>query len=253
MQISGSVAVVTGGASGLGEATARAFHSQGAKVAIFDMNEARGTALAAELGENLLFVSVDVTSEDSVAAAMVQVIEKFGSLSICVNCAGIATAMKTLGRDGPHPLGQFAKTIDINLVGTFNVLRLAAAEMAKNEPNSDGERGVVVNTASVAAFDGQKGQAAYAASKGGIAAMSLPVARDLAYNGIRCCAIAPGLFMTPMLEGLGEEVCIELAKDVVFPKRLGTPSEYAQLAGFIVTAPYLNGETIRLDGGIRLP
>ncbi len=253
MQISGSTAIVTGGASGLGEATVRALHAKGAKVVIFDMNAEGGAAVAAELGDNVVFAEVNVTDEASVAAGVAKAVETFGSLSICVNCAGIATAKKTLGRDGAHELGLFAKTIDINLVGTFNVLRLAAAEMARNDPNEDGERGVIVNTASVAAFDGQKGQAAYAASKGGIAAMSLPVARDLAYNGIRCNAIAPGLFMTPMLEGLGEEVCVELAKDVVFPKRLGKPAEYAQLAAFLVEAPYMNGETVRLDGGIRLP
>lgn len=252
MKISGSTAIVTGGASGLGEATVRALHAQGAKVVIFDMNAEGGAAVAAELGDDVIFVEVNVTDEESVVAGVAKA-ARFGRLSICVNCAGIATAVKTLGRDGAHPLGLFAKTIDINLVGTFNVLRLAAAEMAKNDPNADGERGVIINTASVAAFDGQKGQAAYAASKGGIAGMSLPVARDLAYNGIRCNAIAPGLFMTPMLEGLGEEVCVELAKDVVFPKRLGKPAEYAQLAVFLVEAPYMNGQTVRLDGGIRLP
>ncbi|MBV1862962.1 MAG: SDR family NAD(P)-dependent oxidoreductase [Rhodobacteraceae bacterium] len=253
MQLSGSVAIVTGGASGLGEATVREFSSQGASVAIFDMNADRGTNLAEELGSNVIFVPVNVVDEASVSAGIAQVIEKFGAISICINCAGIATAVKTVGRDGAHPLGDFSRTLDVNLKGTFNVLRLAAVEMTKNDANANGERGVIVNTASVAAFDGQKGQAAYAASKGGIAAMSLPVARDLAYNGIRCCAIAPGLFLTPMFESLGEEVCIELAKDVTFPKRLGKPAEFASLARVIVENVYLNGETIRLDGGIRLP
>jgi len=253
MQLSQTVAIVTGGASGLGEATVRDFISQGASVAIFDMNTDGGSALAEELGARALFIATDVTQESSVSDGIAKVIEKFGSLSVCVNCAGIASAIKTVGRDGAHPLAQFTKTIDINLNGTFNVLRLAAVEMAKNDANDNGERGVIINTASVAAFDGQKGQAAYAASKGGIAALSLPVARDLAYNGIRCCAIAPGLFLTPLFEALGEDVCIELAKDVTFPRRLGKPAEFAHLARFIVENAYMNGETIRLDGAIRLP
>ncbi len=252
MQLSGSVAIVTGGASGLGEATVREFAANGASVAIFDMNAERGEQLAKELGSNVIFAPVNVTDENSVSEGIARTIEKFGSLSICVNCAGIATATKTVGRNGPHPLADFTKTLDINLNGTFNVLRLAAVEMAKNDANENGERGVIVNTASVAAFEGQKGQAAYAASKGGIAALSLPVARDLAYNGIRCCAIAPGLFLTPLFEALGQDVCVELAKDVTFPKRLGKPSEFASLARTIVENAYLNGETIRLDGAIRL-
>ncbi len=253
MQLSGSVAIVTGGASGLGEATVRDFALQGAKVAIFDMNTERGEALATELQGAAMFVPVDVTQEDSVAKGIARVVEKFGNLSICVNCAGIAIAAKTLGRDGAHPLDGFTKVVNVNLIGTFNVLRLAAQEMAKNTPNQSGERGVVVNTASVAAFDGQKGQAAYAASKGGIAALSLPVARDLARESIRCCAIAPGLFLTPMLAGMPQEVRDALAADVTFPKRLGDPAEFAALARSIVENAYLNGETIRLDGAIRLP
>jgi len=253
MQLSGSVAIITGGASGLGEATVREFAAHGASVAIFDMNAERGAQVAAELGNKVLFVPVDVADEASVSNGVAKVVEAFGSLSICINCAGIATARKTLGRDGAHPLDEFSRTLDINLKGTFNVLRLASVEMAKNEPNDDGERGVIVNTASVAAFEGQKGQAAYAASKGGIAALSLPVARDLSFNGIRCNAIAPGLFLTPLLEGLGQEVCDTLAKDVIFPKRLGKTSEFAGLARFMVESAYLNGTTIRLDGAIRLP
>lgn len=253
MQLSGSVAIVTGGASGLGEATVREFVSQGASVAIFDMNAERGAQVAADLGDKVIFVPVDVVSENSVSDGIAKVMETFGTLSICVNCAGIATAKKTIGRDGAHPLDEFGRTLDINLKGTFNVLRLASVEMAKNDPNDDGERGVIVNTASVAAFEGQKGQAAYAASKGGIAALSLPVARDLSFNGIRCNAIAPGLFLTPLLEGLGEEVCTELAKDVIFPKRLGKTGEFAKLARFMVESAYLNGTSIRLDGAIRLP
>ena len=253
MQLSGTIAIVTGGASGLGEATAREFLSQGAKVALFDRNAERGALLQAELGDSVLFVNTDVTDEVSVSAALEQVIETLGKPSVCVNCAGVASATKTVNRDGAHPLDSFSKVVNINLIGTFNVLRLVAASMATNEPNENGERGVVINTASVAAFDGQKGQAAYAASKGGVAALSLPVARDLAYNGIRCCAIAPGLFMTPMFEGLGPEITAELASDVTFPKRLGDPTEFAHLARTIVENAYLNGETIRLDGAIRLP
>ncbi|MCP5085903.1 MAG: 3-hydroxyacyl-CoA dehydrogenase [Rhodobacteraceae bacterium] len=253
MQLSGSVAVVTGGASGLGEATVRAFVAAGAKVAIFDMNAARGEELAEEFGNAAIFVPVDVTQEDSVAKGITAVVEKFGNLSICVNCAGIAPAAKTLGREGAHPLDLYSKVISVNQIGTFNVLRLAAEEMAKNEANQNGERGVIVNTASIAAFDGQKGQAAYASSKGAVAALSLPVARDLSRDGIRCCAIAPGLFLTPMMAGLPEDVQVALAKDVTFPKRLGDPAEFAHLAQTIVENAYLNGETIRLDGAIRLP
>ncbi|MCP5073734.1 MAG: 3-hydroxyacyl-CoA dehydrogenase [Rhodobacteraceae bacterium] len=253
MQLSGSVAIITGGASGLGEATVRAFVSAGAKVAIFDMNAARGEELAQELDSAALFVPVDVTQEDSVAKGIAAVVEKFGSLSICVNCAGIAPAAKTLGKEGPHPLELYSKVISVNQIGTFNVLRLVAVEMAKNDANQNGERGVIVNTASIAAFDGQKGQAAYASSKGAVAALSLPVARDLSRDGIRCCAIAPGLFLTPMMAGLPEDVQVALAKDVTFPKRLGDPAEFAHLAQTIVENAYLNGTTIRLDGAIRLP
>ena len=253
MQLSGSVAIVTGGASGLGEATVRDFAAHGASVAIFDMNADRGEALAVELNGSAIFVPVDVTREDSVAKAIAVVIEKFGSLSICVNCAGIAPAAKTLGREGAHPLDLYTKVINVNQIGTFNVLRLAAQEMAKNDANETGERGVIVNTASIAAYDGQKGQVAYASSKGAVAAMSLPVARDLSRDGIRCCAIAPGLFLTPMMAGLPQDVQDALARDVTFPKRLGDPADFAQLARVIVENSYLNGETIRLDGAIRLP
>ena len=253
MKIDNAVAVVTGGASGLGEATVRNFVAGGGRVAIFDLNEERGDKVAGELGDAASFHRADVTDEASIAAALDAAAAAHGRIQICVNCAGIGVAMKTMGKDGPHPLKLFKSVIDINLVGTFNVLRLAAERMADNEPGDDGERGVIINTASVAAFDGQKGQVAYSASKGGIVGMTLPIARDLAFYGIRVCAIAPGLFLTPLFEGLGEEVCEKLAADVTFPKRLGKPSEYADLARAIVENPYFNGETIRLDGAIRLP
>ena len=250
MQISSTKAIITGGASGLGEATARVFREAGAAVTLFDRDADRGPQIAEEIGAH--FANVDVTDESSVAAGVADAVKAMGGISACVNCAGIATGEKTVGKHGPHALGTFQKTIDINLVGSFNVLRLAAAEMAKNTPNEDGERGVIVNTASIAAFDGQKGQAAYAASKAALAGLSLPVARDLASSGIRIMAIAPGIFLTPMLEGLGEEIIETLSADVTFPKRLGKPSEYAKLAQFIVENPYLNGETIRLDGALRM-
>jgi len=252
VDIKNAVAIVTGGASGLGEATVRNFVAGGAKVAIFDLNKERGNALVAELGEAVVFHEVDVTSEESVIDAVNSVAENFERIDICVNCAGIAFGIKTMGRDGPHGLDAFRKVLDINVTGTFNVFRLAAEKMADNDANEEGERGVIINTASVAAFEGQKGQVAYSASKGAIAAMTLPVARDLAFYGIRICTIAPGLFLTPLFEGLGKEVCDSLAKDVPFPRRLGAPSEYGDMARTIVETPYLNGETIRLDGAIRL-
>ncbi len=253
MKINETVAIVTGGASGLGEATVRNFVEGGARVAIFDMNVERGEMVARELGDAVIFHKVDVTSEDDVKAGIAAAMDAFGKITANVNCAGIGVAAKTLGKDGPHALGLFKKTIDINLTGTFNVFRLAAEQMAKNEPNEDGERGVIINTASVAAFDGQKGQVAYSATKGAIVGMTLPVSRDLAYYGIRICAIAPGLFLTPLFEGLGQEVVDSLSAQVTFPKRLGKPSEYGALARTIVESAYMNGETFRLDGAIRLP
>lgn len=252
MKIENSVAIVTGGASGLGEATMRNFIAGGAKVAVFDLNEERGKMLVEELGEAVRFYKVDVVSEESVSKAIDDVAEQFGRVDICVNCAGIAFGIKTMGKDGPHSLDAFKKVLDINVTGTFNVFRLAAEKMTTNDPNDEGERGVIINTASVAAYEGQKGQVAYSASKGAIAAMTLPAARDLAFYGIRICTIAPGLFLTPLFEGLGKEVCDALAKDVPFPRRLGAPSEYGDMARKIVETPYLNGETIRLDGAIRL-
>lgn len=253
MNLKETVAVITGGASGLGEATVRNFVAGGARVAIFDMNAERGEMVAKELGDAVLFQKVDVTDEASVVAAIAATMEKFGKITANVNCAGIGVASKTLGKEGPHTLSLFKKVVDINLTGTFNVFRLCAEQMAKNQPNEDGERGVIVNTASVAAFDGQKGQVAYSATKGAIVGMTLPVSRDLAYYGIRICAIAPGLFLTPLFEGLGQEVVDLLSAQVTFPKRLGKPSEYGSLARTIVESPYMNGETIRLDGAIRLP
>lgn len=250
MQIDQTAAIITGGASGLGEATARAFRKAGANVVIFDRDAARGTEVADEIGAG--FAEVDVTDEASVASGITLAVAHMGKINACVNCAGIAIGEKTVGRDGPHALNTFQRTVDINLVGTFNVLRLAAAQMAGNAPNEDGERGVIVNTASVAAFDGQMGQVSYAASKAGIAGMSLPVSRDLARSGIRIMAIAPGIFLTPMLEGLGQEIIDGLSVDVTFPKRLGKPAEFASLAQFIVENGYLNGEVIRIDGALRM-
>ncbi|WP_342075559.1 SDR family NAD(P)-dependent oxidoreductase [Yoonia sp. SS1-5] len=242
MKIENAKAIVTGGASGLGAATTKGLVDAGALVTIFD-RDPRGADFAAEIGA--YFAQVDVTDEDSVSKGLDQAIAAMDGLNTAINCAGIATTEKTLGRDGPHTQASFKRTIDINLNGTFNIARLAAAAM------KDG--GVIINTASVAAFDGQKGQAAYAASKAGIAGLSLPMARDLARNGIRVMSIAPGIFRTPMLEGLGQEVMDGLAADVVYPQRLGDPSEFAALARFIVECDYLNGTTIRLDGALRMP
>ncbi|WP_417714255.1 3-hydroxyacyl-CoA dehydrogenase [Pseudophaeobacter arcticus] len=250
MKLAQTCAIITGGASGLGEATARQFAENGAKVTILDRDAERGPKVAAEIGGH--FVQTDVTDEESVSAAIAFAVEKMGRISACVNCAGIAYGIKTIGRDGPHPLDAYKRTIDINLVGTFNVARLAAVEIAKNTPEADGARGVIINTASIAAYDGQKGQAAYAASKGGVVGMCLPMARDLASTGIRVMTIAPGIFMTPMLAGLPEEVQQQLAADVPNPVRLGDPAEYGRLAGFITEMGYLNGEVIRIDGALRM-
>ena len=244
-------AIVTGGASGLGAATAKALRAAGAQVTLLDMDAEKGAALAAQIDAS--FVQTDVTDPDSVSAALTEARNRMGQLNAAVNCAGIATGERTLGRNGPHDFERFQKTLQINLAGSFNVARLAAEVMAQNAPDADGARGVIVNTASIAAFDGQKGQAAYAASKAGIAGLSLPMARDLAGVGIRVMAIAPGIFRTPMLEGLGDEIMDGLAADVTFPKRLGDPAEFADLVKFIITCPYLNGEVIRLDGALRMP
>ena len=246
MRLDQAAAVITGGASGLGAATAEAFRARGAAVTVFD-RAAEGAAFARGIGAG--FAAVDVTDEGSARDGVAAAVAAMGRIDVVVNCAGIATGERILGRDGPHRLESFRRTVDINLAGTFNVMRLAAAEMAKN---AGPERGVIVNTASIAAFDGQKGQAAYAASKGGIVGLTLPAARDLAGLGIRVCAIAPGIFATPMMRGLPAEVQESLAAEVTFPRRLGDPAEFAALAAFIVECGYLNGEVIRLDGALRM-
>ena len=252
MELNNVVALVTGGASGLGEACVRRFLAGGSKAIILDRDADKGNALAEELGAAARFAQADVTSEADVSAAVNLADDAFGSLNIVVNCAGVGWAGRTVGKDGPHSLDLFETVIKINLIGTFNVIRLAATRMVDNEPNAAGERGVIINTASVAAFDGQIGQAAYSASKGGIVGMTLPIARDLSRNGIRVMTIAPGLFDTPLLGMLPEEVRISLGQQVPFPPRLGQPAEFAQLAAAIVENPMLNGETIRLDGAIRM-
>ena len=252
MDITNKVALITGGASGLGLATAELFIESGAKVMLLDLNEDSAKAAAEKLGSNSSYVIANVTDETSVQEAVDKTIEDLGSLDIAVNCAGIGSASKTVGRDGAHPLDYFKLVVDINLIGTFNVLRLAAVAMGNNEPNADGECGVIINTASVAAFDGQMGQAAYSASKGGVVGMTLPIARDLARMGIRINTIAPGIFNTPLMNGAPDTVKNPLIEMVQFPKRLGHPEDFASLTKHIVENSYLNGETIRLDGGIRM-
>ena len=252
MKIAGAGALVTGGASGLGAATVRDLCAAGAAVVIADVNADVGKALASGLGGKAEFVRTDVTDEADVRAAVAAAAAKPGGLRILVNCAGVAIAEKTLGKEGAHPLDRYERVIRVNLVGTFNALRLAAEAMAKNEPDAGGERGAIVCTASVAAFDGQIGQIAYSASKGGIAAMTLPAARDLSRNGIRVMSIAPGIFDTPLLAGLPEPARISLGQQVPFPSRLGKPEEYAALVHHIVENPMLNGEVIRLDGALRM-
>ena len=252
MQLNNKVFVVTGGGSGLGAATARGLVDAGARVVLADVNRAAGEALAAELGAAALFVETDVSSETSAVNTIQTAISSFGALHGLVNCAGIAPAEKVVGKEGPHRLESFSRVININLVGTFNMIRLAAEAMMKNEPDAGGERGVIVNTASVAAYEGQLGQAAYAASKGGIVALTLPVARELARSGIRCLTIAPGIMETPMLLGMPPEVQDSLNKMVPFPTRMGKPAEYAALVRHIAENSYLNGEVIRLDGAIRM-
>jgi NAD(P)-dependent dehydrogenase (short-subunit alcohol dehydrogenase family) len=249
MQIEQNVFIVTGGASGLGAATARMLAGAGAKVVIADVQVEAGTALAAEV--NGQFVACDVTSEPD-GMAVVAAATALGVLRGLVNCAGVAPAIKTVGKDGPHPLAAFQKAVNINLVGTFNMARLAADAMGKTEPADSGERGIIINTASVAAYDGQIGQAAYGASKAAVVGLTLPMARDLARSGVRVMTIAPGIFETPMLMGMPEEVRDALGKMVPFPPRLGLPSEYAQLVRAIIENVMLNGETIRLDGAIRM-
>ena len=253
MDIAGKVAVITGGASGLGAATTHRLAGLGAKIAIFDLNEDLGNAMAAELGDNVIYQNVNVADEGSVQDGIAATLEAFGDLHIACNYAGIGTPGRTIGRDGPLPLEYFKRVVDVNLIGTFNVIRLAAEQMAKHDPvTDDGCRGVMINTASVAAFEGQIGQAAYSASKGGVVGMTLPIARDLSGVGIRVNTIAPGLINTPMLAGLPEPARESLAATVLFPKRLGEPDEIAKLAQSIIENDYINGETIRMDGGIRM-
>jgi NAD(P)-dependent dehydrogenase (short-subunit alcohol dehydrogenase family) len=251
VEIAGRTVLVTGGGSGLGAATARMVVEHGGSVVVADVDTERGERVAAELGERARFVPTDVTDEASVGAAVAAALE-LGGPHVAVSCAGIAPAERVLGRDGPHSLARFVAAIQVNLVGTFNVTRLAAQAMAANEPGEDGERGVIVNTASVAAFDGQIGQAAYSASKAGVAGMTLPVARELARHGVRVLAIAPGIFDTPMLAAMSDQVRASLGAQVPFPSRLGHPTEYAALVRHIVENRMLNGETIRLDGAIRM-
>ena len=250
MQLKDTVFLVTGGGSGLGAATARMAVQNGAKVVIADVQDA--SAYAKELGANARYIKTDVTSEADGKAAVDLAVKEFGALNVLINCAGIAIGEKTIGKNGPHALASFARVIGINLIGTFNMIRLAAETMAKGQPNAAGERGVIINTASVAAYDGQIGQAAYSASKGGVVGMTLPIARDLSRDGIRVMTIAPGIFETPMLLGMPKEVQDALGKMVPFPSRLGKPAEYAQLARSIIENEMLNGEVIRLDGAIRM-
>lgn len=252
MKIERKTAIITGGASGLGEAAARMLIKNKARVVLLDLNEAAGKALAEELGEGAAFIKTDITVAGEVEAAIAFALEKFQRIDIVINCAGIAPGSKIAGKKGPHSLDLFRKTMEINVIGPFDVIRMAADKMLANELNDEEGRGVIINTASIAAFDGQIGQAAYAASKAALVGMTLPVARDLSADGIRICTIAPGLYKTPMMAGLPENVQEALGKMVPFPSRLGKPQEYAMLVQQIIENPMLNGETIRLDGAIRL-
>ncbi len=253
MDINGKVAIVTGGASGLGEATVRRYAKLGAKVAIFDLNDRRGSAIGAELGDDVIYCNVNVTDETSVETAINTTLEKFGAIHICNNFAGIASAEKTVGRDGAHSLDSYKKVIDINLTGTFNVMRLAALQMSKQDPvTEDGCRGVIINTASIAGYEGQIGQVAYSASKGGVIGMTLAAARDLSNLGIRVNTIVPGLIHTPLFDALPEPAYQALSKSPLFPRRLGKTDEIAHLSQYIVESEYTNGECIRIDAGIRM-
>ncbi len=252
MQVKNSTFIISGGASGLGAGTAKRLVANGANVVLADLNEKVGTAFAAELGAQARFLRVDVTNEADVAAAVALAQKEFGGVHGVVNCAGIASGEKVVGKDGAHSIANFARAININLIGTFNMIRLASVAMSQQAPNEEGERGVIVNTASVAAFDGQIGQAAYAASKAGVVGMTLPIARELSRFGIRIMTIAPGLFETPMMAGLPQEVQDSLGKTVPFPPRLGRSVEFAQLTQQIIENPMLNGECIRLDGALRM-
>lgn len=252
MDLGTAKAVISGGASGLGFATAQRVVDAGGQVVLLDVNAKQGEASASQLGDRARFVATDVTSEEAVRAAMVAANDFMGGITLAVNCAGVATAGRTLGRDGPWPAEMFNRVIQINLVGSYNVTKEAAAFMQHNEPNDQGERGVVISTASIAAFEGQIGQAAYSASKGGVVGMMLPLAREFAQFGIRVNTVAPGIFKTPMIAGMPEDVQESLGKQVPFPPRLGAPEEYADAAAFIYGNPMINGETIRVDGAIRM-
>ena len=252
MEIKNKVALITGGASGLGEACVRKIVANGGKAVILDISDEKGNKLVNELGDSVLFQKTDVTDEVSVQSAVEQAAHTFGGVHLLVNCAGIGTAQKVMGKKGPHDLGAFTRVIWVNLIGTFNVIRLTAAQLINNRPNQHGERGVIINTASAAAFEGQIGQAAYSASKGGIVSMTLPIAREMASHGIRVMTIAPGLFETPMFDELPEEMKTALGAIVPFPSRLGYPEEYALLVRSIIENPMLNGTTIRLDGAVRM-
>jgi 3-hydroxyacyl-CoA dehydrogenase/3-hydroxy-2-methylbutyryl-CoA dehydrogenase len=253
MEIRGKTALITGGVSGLGEATSRRLHLLGANVVMVDLNEERGRSLSQELGERASFVKGDVTNSQDVRGAVEVAVQRFGAIHVAVNCAGIGAPAKVVGKEGPHDLEHFVKIIQVNLVGTFDVLRWAAFYMTRNEPNEEGERGVIINTSSIAAFEGQIGQVAYSASKAGIVGLTLPAARELARYGIRVVTIAPGTFDTPLLAALPEQVRISLGQQIPFPPRLGKPVEFAMLVQHIIENPVLNGETIRLDGALRMP
>ena len=252
MQIKGSTFVISGGSSGLGLATAKHLIALGGNAVLADVNEKTGAAAVAELGKSARFARTDVTSEADCNAAVALAVKEFGALHGAVNCAGVGNPTKVLGKDGVHPLDNFTRVVGINLIGSFNLLRLAVAQMQHNAPNADGERGVVINTASVAAYDGQIGQAAYASSKAGVVGMTLPIARELARFGIRVATIAPGIFWTPMVDSMPEAVQQSLSASIPFPSRLGQPGEYASTVAFILGNRYINGETIRLDGAVRL-
>ncbi|MGH8115735.1 MAG: SDR family NAD(P)-dependent oxidoreductase [Rhodanobacteraceae bacterium] len=252
MQLAELKAIVTGGASGLGHAVARHFVAHGGKVALFDVNDEKGQAAARELGADAHFYKTDVTSEDGIAANVAAARDALGGLNVVMNCAGIIGAGRVLGKQGPMPLGTFAGTVMVNLVGSFNVAKAGAALMQHNDPGKDGERGVIINTASVAAYEGQVGQAAYSASKGGVVGMTLPMARELSRFGIRVMTIAPGIFWTPMVEGMPPQVKESLSASIPFPSRLGTPEEFAETVAFILANRYINGSVIRLDGAVRL-
>ena len=252
MEIKGNTALITGGASGLGAATTRALHGSGANVLIVDLNDELGETLVSELGNRAAYAHANVVNPEEMSAAVAVAVSRFGKLHFAVNCAGVGQSARVLGREGPMALEYFSTVVNVNLIGTFNAIRLSAEPMAKNDPNAEGERGVIVNTASVAAFEGQIGQAPYSASKGGIVGMTLPIAREFAQHGIRVMTIAPGLFNTPLLSRLPQAARDSLGAQVPFPRRLGEPGEYAALVRHIIESPMLNGETIRLDGAIRL-